>query len=336
MRKLTTQNKDYFLSRQRYQLKRQKWSSKPTKPQKRRLSNIKTSYVGVFIERIAPKEFNLSSESADKVIDYINKIKVIGKSGKNVNVNLQAVTNIGIGAISMLLSVMAELDEVGVLFKGKKPLDKMANDTLERSGFMKFVQGKMKPENVDTKNTIFTGKKRTHHTEILDVIHDSMETVWGTKGRSPLLYGTIVEMIKNSCKHAFKTDSKVIWHFGVNHDEKNNMVKFSFVDNGIGVIGSYEKNALFKTVQGLFRDNTEFIEQAYRAGIESKTGLPWRGTGLPTIFETFEDKIIKRFIVITNDVYCDFQEGTKLTLENKFSGTYYYWEIDTNCLKHCF
>ena len=275
-------------------------------------------------------------ENAKKTIDYINQVKKLGKKRKGVDFNLKDVTEIGVGAISMLLSVMAELRGQGIRFRGTKPSNIEANNVLERSGFMRFVQGAVNPENRNSKNIIFTGNKRTHHTEILDVIHNSMETVWGTKGRSQLLYGIIVEMIKNSCKHAFKSDNNVRWHFAVSHDDNSKSVKFSFVDNGIGVVSSHDKGDLLKTFGGVFRNNAEFIEGAYTEGIKSKTGLSWRGTGLPTIYETFDLGIIKNFAVITNDVYCDFDNGTKQILNNQFKGTYYYWEVDKNCIKHCF
>lgn len=333
MKKQSTKNKRHQASRQRYQLKRAKW----TKGTRNRTKKS-TTYTGPikFVECNAPANFNLMPNYAEETISYINQVKKLGNKRKGIDFNLEDVTDIGVGAISMLLSVMKELSGQGIRFQGTKPNNPNALNILERSGFMKYVYSGVKPENRITKNIIFTGDKRTHHTEILDVIHNAMETVWGEKGRSQLLYGTIVEMIKNSCKHAFKSDTKVSWHFAVSHDQNSNIVKFSFVDNGIGVVSSHEKGNLLRTVGGVFRNNAEFIEGAYTEGIKSKTGLSWRGTGLPTIYETFDNGIIKNLAVITNDVYCNFDSEKKQVLTNRFKGTYYYWEIDKNCVKHCF
>ena len=333
MKKQSTQNKRHQAARQRYQLKRARWAKGSLK---RKVREEVYSGPIVYVEHNAPETFNLMPENVKKSIDYINRVKRLGRKRKGVDFNLQDVMEIGVGAISMLLSVMAELRAKGIRFRGTKPLNIKANNVLERSGFMRFVEGNVKPHNRNTKNTIFTGNKRTHHTEVLDVIHNSMETVWGSKGRSQLLYGTIVEMIKNSSKHAFKSDNDVRWHFAVSHDDSLKSVKFSFVDNGIGVIGSHEKDDILKTFGSVFRNNADFIEGAYTEGIKSKTGLTWRGTGLPTIYETFDFGIIKNFVVITNNVYCNFDNGTKQILNNQFKGTYYYWEVDKNCIKHCF
>lgn len=332
-RKLKHQN-----SRKRYQLKRSRWKNKSRKRINKNGSKEIQHKVRreVFVERIAPQIFNLKSENVNEVIKYINQIKTIGNSGKWLNINLSKVEEIGIGAISMLISVISELNEKGIVIKGTKPQNAKIKDELEQSGFMKFVNGFIQPSNLNTKNNIITGNKDTSHTEILDIIHSSMLTVWNEDGRSPLLYGTIVEMIKNSCKHAFKSEHNVKWHFAVSHDEENNKTRFSFVDNGIGILDSYKSGDFFKTAIMLFKNDAEFISEAFKQGIKSKTGLKWRGTGLPTIFETFSDKIIKNFVVITNSAYCNFEDSKESNLDNKFQGTYYYWEVDNSCIKHCF
>jgi hypothetical protein len=93
---------------------------------------------------------------------------------------------------------------------------------------------------------------------------------------------------------------------------------------------------LLKTVISVFKDNSDVLETAFRNGIKSRTGLSWRGKGLPTIFEMYEDKIIKRLVVITNNVYLDFDNNIKMILPCGFNGTYYYWELDSNCTKSYF
>ena len=323
MKKTINKYKRHIKARGRYQLKRLKWK-KGTR--KRNVKSKKRTRVPDFVDAVAPTNFTLETKNIKEVLEYIGKVKDIGRKKKDVNFILKDVKEIGIGAISMLISVMQELEERSIFFKGEKPDNEDAKDVLERSGFMKYVNGTISKKNKHTKNTIFTtGKSKTHQKSILDAIHKANHTIWGEYGRSPLLYGMLVEMIKNSCKHAFKSQDKVRWHIAVNHDEENKKVKFSFVDNGIGIINSFEKDDTAKIIKGLLRDNVEMIDLAYKSGIESKTGKSWRGTGLPTIYEAFdEDKIIKRLVVITNDVYCDFEKNIKKKIGKTFSGTYYY------------
>jgi hypothetical protein len=335
LKKVSLKNKRHQQTRQLYELKRQKWQKGTLKRGGPTLR--KRTRGPEYVDAIAPKYFTLEPKNVKDVLAYIGKVKEIGRRKKDVNFILNDVEEIGIGAISMLISVMNELVDKNVYFIGTKPKKEKPKDILEKSGFMNFVDGNIGEKNRQTRNIIFTtGKVNTHQRNITNAIHKANLTVWGESGRSPLLYGTIVEMIKNSCKHAFKSKEKVKWHIAVNHDENDNKVKFSFVDNGIGIIKSFEKENLTKKLGGFFRDNAELIDTAYKNGIESKTGKSWRGTGLPTIYETYEDKIIKSLVVITNNVYCDFDNDKKIILKKSFSGTYYYWEMDKQCVKHSF
>lgn len=269
----------------------------------------------------------------------IGKIKEIGrKKREDVNLVLDDVEEIGIGAISMLISLMQELGKKNIYFKGTKPKNEDVKDILEKSGFMNYVEGSINEKNKGTKNIIFTaGESDTHQKVLVTKIYEVNQTIWReARRRSPLLFGRISEMMKNSKKHAFESREEVRWHIAINHDEANKKVKFSFVDNGIGIIKHHKKGEIIKKTEQLFKDNSKMINLAFKKGLESKTKKSWRGTGLLTIYELFDDKIIKKLVVITNDAYCDFENDVNKNLSKPFFGTYYYWEMDTNCIKHNF
>ena len=290
----------------------------------------------IFIDLPTPDKFRLQYETCEEVIGYINKLKRVGKSGNHINIVMVNTTVIGEGAISMLLSVMEELANLGVLFKGIKPKNKEARSVLEKSGFFKFVKGKVDSSNLSSKNTILrTGDSNTSYNELANEIINSMETVWGNKGRSPSVYSCVFEMMRNSCDHAFKHNYQIKWHFALSHSENENLVKFSFVDNGKGVIKTF-RNGILKKFVNLFEDNSDILDSAFKNGIKSRTGLNWRGKGLPTIFEHYEENYLKSLVVISNDVYIDFDRKISRILSNEFSGTYYYWKVDRDCIKECF
>src|SRR5690606_20575767 len=124
-----------------------------------------------FIDLKTPQIFKLQYESCEEVISYINKIKQIGNSGRHINIVMDDIAEIGEGAISMLLSVMEELGKEGVIFTGSKPLDQNARQVLEKSGFFKFVRGKVDENNRKTKNTILnTGNSYTPQSELAEEI----------------------------------------------------------------------------------------------------------------------------------------------------------------------
>src|SRR5690606_41272601 len=84
-------------------------------------------------------------------------------------------------------------------------------------------------------------------------------------------------------------------------------------------------------VLAVFKNNAAVLEKAYKKGIESQTGLPWRGEGLPTIYELYNDNIITNLVVITNNVYLDFDKNIFKEINVPFSGTYYFWKVDKTC-----
>lgn len=284
----------------------------------------------------APKKFNLKAENCDEFIVFISKLKRFSNSLQNVNINLENSTEMGEGAIAMLLSVLDELTRKGILIKGKKPKPGVDRDILEKSGFFKFMNGYVDNKNKSSKNTILrTGGTTLTHVDLSEEIKKANETVWEYKGRNPPLRGSVFEMMRNSLDHAFKDNKSVIWHFGISHDEDNKEVKFSFVDNGRGIIKSFTDGYLNKFLN-LFTDNTDLLETAFRDGIESRTGISWRGKGLPTIFENYTDGYYTNLVVITNDVYLDFDRKIYKKLRTSFGGTYYFWKLNKSCIKACY
>ncbi|MEI7525213.1 MAG: hypothetical protein WCJ95_12825 [Mariniphaga sp.] len=290
-----------------------------------------------FEDEYAPRDLMLQYESVEKVLKYISIIKNKGIQGKNLSIRLENVNNIGEGAIAMLLSVINELSQSGILIKGTKPLNQKAKSILEKSGFFKHIRGSIDSENMNSKNIIIrTGDNNTSQQELAPEIIKAMETVWGEKARCPLLFGGIGEMLRNSCDHAFNNKENITWHIGLSHIEEENTVKFSFVDNGEGIITRYNQKGLITKVISYFKNDAEILENAFKSGIESRTGLPWRGLGLPTIFELYTDKIITNLVVITNHVFLDFDKNIAEKLQNGFSGTYYFWKINKSCAKSYF
>ncbi|MEM0518983.1 hypothetical protein [Aequorivita flava] len=336
MKKLKPKYKRYLQIRSRRQMKNKKRNGNPRSLRQSTSGLIPRNHTLSFIDVPTPIVFKLQYEHCEEVISYINKIKGIGRSGRHMNIIMDDIIDIGEGAISMLLSVMEELVREGIIFTGTKPKQPIPRGILEKSGFFKFVKGKIDESNSTTKNTILnTGDNQTPQSELAEEIIKSMETVWGQKGRSPSIYSCVFEMMRNACDHAFKNENQIRWHFALSHSEIDNLVKFSFVDNGKGIIRTFTEGIL-KNFLNLFNDNLDIVETAFTNGIASRTGLSWRGKGLPTIYENYDDGHLNNLVVISNNVYIDFDRKIRHKLKNSFSGTYYYWKVDQSCTKECF
>ena len=286
----------------------------------------------IFVEVIAPTKLTLQYENVVEVLTFIASIKNLAKKGYFIDLNLQNVIEIGDGAIAMLISVLSDLERNGLFFKGKKPIVEEAINILEKSGFFEHLNGSISKKNSISKNKILkTGIATTDQNVLIPQIHSAMNTVWGEESRCPPLYGGISEMMRNSCDHAFLNQKSIIWHLGISHFEFENCCKFSFVDNGIGIIKTYKKKGLFNKISNYFKKEEDFLYTAFKDGIESRTGLKWRGKGLPTIFEMYKDNIVTNLVVITNNVYLDYDRKIFKKLSVSFTGTYYFWQINQTC-----
>src|SRR5687767_15082457 len=114
MKKLSRQNIRHLRARQNYQIKRLRWANGSVK----RKSPVERVFRDIaFVDAIAPVIFDLEVANVNETLTFINRIKKIGKSGRGVNFILKDVTSIGIGAISMLISVLEELTSKNVHFR---------------------------------------------------------------------------------------------------------------------------------------------------------------------------------------------------------------------------
>ncbi|MGL4412104.1 MAG: hypothetical protein ACRCTF_08285 [Bacteroidales bacterium] len=247
-----------------------------------------------------------------------------------IKIDLSQVTNIDIASITILLSVVNDLGENGVKVKGNLPINQTAYEVIKNSGFLDHL--KSNHPCVISKNAILKrGDVKTTQTELSAEIPKITQTVWGEASRLPPLYECLVEMMINSCDHAFDNKSNVRWYLSVSHLENQNRVIFSFVDNGKGIVNTLKQTKL-KRFFSMFKDNIDMLKTAFDEGHESRTGLEWRGKGLTTICENAKNNYICNLKVITNDVFIDFDnKSSGRKLRNTYQGTCYLWEINLNC-----
>jgi hypothetical protein len=284
----------------------------------------------------APEQFNLMLDNCELFLEFINDLKLKALNFKKIEINLSSSINFKHGAIVMLLSVVQEISELGVQIFANRPSIPHENDILEKSGFFSFTNTTVSVKNKHTKDIILKTGGANDMKLINSEIRKANETTWQIKGRNPAIRAMVFEMARNSVDHAFKRKQRTKWHFGLHHNDGNKEVTFSFVDNGKGVISTVKNQKLWKSISKLIKSNAEFLKLAFENGIESRTGVKLRGKGLPAIHECYSDGYIQSLVVITNNVYLDFDKKIFKTLTNNFTGTYYYWKLNKTCNKACF
>lgn len=304
---------------------------------KQGISQKKISYLAQIensTKFIPPKNFSLR-ENTEPVLRFISDLKRYKNIKMDIFINLSRVENITNGSIAMLLSVIRELSSKGIIIRGRKPRNKVAKKTIEKSGFFNHVKAYIDEENTTSADTIITqGTDSVDQESSAQIVLESMQTILGTETRNQPIQGMLIELMANSVNHAFPDSSKQKkWVLSVNHDVEKKKVSFAFVDNGFGIIKTLNLN-FQKTVLNLFKSNNDLLKTAFEGQIGSRTKLNYRGRGLPSIFNKYQQNYFKEFVVITNNVFIDFQNNDSRVLDNEFHGTFYYWELNQECKYH--
>jgi hypothetical protein len=100
------------------------------------------------------------------------------------------------------------------------------------------------------------------------------------------------------------------------------------VDRGVGIFRSVPIRGLKKVAVNLkVKSNASILREILYGQIQSSTGLPYRGKGLPSMLATLRRKGIRRLTIVTNDAFADVENDTFRSLHHQFKGTFVYWEF---------
>ncbi len=291
----------------------------------------KTEYLKV------PAKFSLRDDLED-VVKFIQQFKGYAKLNhifKSVDIDLSDVIRIDTASVSLLLSTIKELGINDINVEGNLPNDPYCSDLLIESGFLEhmpvmssYLKSKMKQSNpVDKNMMIMNGKDKTNHREIGKIIKESVYKLTGKPAHYKPLYGVIGEMNINSLEHAYKKYKH--WVFAVRHDKENDKINFTFTDNGFGIHKTLNKTFGTKAFEILgLKNEKDIVEGMFKEEYSSRFKKQFnRNKGLPAIRSLQMENKVDNLTVITNGVYINFEDGIKIDLKSKFSGTFYYWEL---------
>lgn len=288
-----------------------------------RSNNYATAYV--------PENFSLIS-FPEEVLAFIAELKSLSYSRRNIFISMENVKIISHDAIAMLLSVLSKFKERSNKVYGDKPRNKTCNQILERSGFFNYVVGVIEEENKSTRNSILTKEEINVLPEkTAPLIRECMKTVGGTAIRNQAIQGMLIELMANTHNHASVNNKKTSWWLSIDHDKENNKVSFVFLDNGQGILKTINLKFFKKFGQFLFGNQVNLLKECFAGEIGSRTKFSNRGLGLPKIQNRFNEKFVSNLIVVTNNVFLQFEAKKGIELKNNFDGTLYYWELNTNC-----
>ncbi|HEX4140190.1 MAG TPA: hypothetical protein VHY09_07565 [Candidatus Methylacidiphilales bacterium] len=221
---------------------------------------------------------------------------------KSIFVEMARVNRITIEAVLVLAALINRRKRRGIRITGDQPRDETAAALLLSSGFYDHVQSHMQRGQSDCVGSIVKRKGLRVNTELADQLsQDAQEAISGVRGNLPPAYRILIEAMGNTREHAkagkrpksSKTRNVEPWWVMLYADKANKVARFVFYDGGVGVIQS-----LRPKIQGLIArltfgpQDTDLIHDMMHGKTMSRTGLLFRGKGLPAMAATLIDLCI--------------------------------------------
>lgn len=281
----------------------------------------------------APKVFFIR-ENCDEVLDFIDRLKDNLRLRKPTFVNFKYVEKIASGSIVILASTLQEFKEQGVLFNGNFPVNESTKAKFENSGFFEHIYNQSIDPN--SKSEILTefGQSDTRVRSELagHAVARACNTVFGKEVMNYGLYRFLIEVMNNTYEHASpSTLKKQRWWLITDHNESENKVTVAFLDNGIGILKSFkswaERKGIIKELKDRLRTDEAIFDDMMKAN-KSRTGLSYRGKGLPAIYDAFESNYFSDLTILSNNMFASFGVDNVEKLKRNFSGTLFYLELN--------
>ncbi|WP_353099644.1 hypothetical protein [Myroides odoratus] len=289
-------------------------------------------------------------KNPNDVIQFISELKALKGNNRIIEIviDLKDIKTIDEPAISLMLSSVHELSLNKKRVRGSIPEDESAYEILTRSGF--FTNIKKVSDNIskkiksnNSKNILLiadhTTKKKGQ--VIGEFIKKAMKVLTGIEEHNRALYTFIIEMNLNAFEHAYETIEDFTdkhWVLGFSYNEEEEKLYFTFTDNGVGILNqlNIKKPLLFKQILVDFNFNQELLlinlfDKKYNSRFKTQIN---RNRGLPAIKEKYVNNDVNNLICLSNNVLLNFNGDETLKLKHEFMGTFYYWEMDLNNLKH--
>lgn len=315
----------------RRQVAERKQAPKNTQ-RKGRLLEYKRTHVSVrhasskYFRLDVPQDFSFVNNT-EVMIDFLNHLVDLNKKGKSISFDFRGVKSLTPDAIAVFLNQIND-EKIVVNIRGNNPEDAEAKRIFLTSGFIHHIQyyNGERP-----KKDLGMIRKRDSKTveapTARDLITFAMETLTGRREYLPGIQRVFVECMSNTINHASKTTHRKSWWSTVFCDTTRHKAYFTFLDYGVGIFKSVRIRPLLKmaTVAG-FKNHTDILWGLLEGDIGSRTGLSYRGKGLPAIRTVMKRGQIDTLLIVANDVYANVGEAASRIISPSFNGTLVHWE----------
>lgn len=312
--------------------------------------NREQKLFGFYKHISAPQRFSLIN-NPNEVLAFIEKMEQAFAQKKATYIKLRNVKTMTDDAIVLLLSKALEFKEKGIPINGNNPIDKIIRTRIENSGFFNILYDTKKNPGYELKDGSFVVKSDktmyTHGTKNVDaqlthrLIGESSQHLWGQKRRCRGVQRIFIELMQNTNNHASRKPGEKYWWINISKQNNPKRIGFSFIDYGMGIFKSLETksigNKFFDWANKLVgKCNTDLHYEVLKLMMQGDfhqtvTGKPYRGKGIPGIYNEIRKNSITKLIIISNDAYANATSDDFFELQYPLDGTFVYFEVDNNC-----
>jgi len=276
-----------------------------------------------------PENFSFINNT-EEVIEFFEQMHELFQRKKFIDLDLSSVSALSSDTITVLVSKLKdERFTLGCNCRGNAPEDPKLQVIFKSSGFYDFVKSELKDLGPPSGSIKKRRGRKVEPEFALDLIRFATERLYGKYRKSGRVYNTLLEAMLNTREHASAEERSLeTWWVSVQYDELSKSANFTFVDNGVGIFESREPSTLARALSLLkIKSNAALLRKMLLGEIPSSTDIPYRGRGLPSMYENLQEKAIHNLIIITNDVYANIAQNKYRTLKRPFDGTFLYWEM---------
>lgn len=285
------------------------------------------------IHLIAPANLSLINNFPDTQ-NFLGELKARTDERKYVYIELQDVTEVSIETILVLNAIIKASphpNTTASLIRGNSPKNQRADSLLYESGFYEQMAS-ARPKRTLREQKGSMHKRKGFKAEpalAAEISQKAGKCLFGDDryviGLAPL----IIEAMGNTKQHANpQEESTERWWIMAFCDPETKSAKFAFYDSGVGILRSLRgKLASWFAANTPFVDRDEDVLHDIMHGMNrSRTGIPYRGKGLPSMAKALERGHVQNLKIITNRTFGNVAEDSFLRLPVEFPGTLIYWE----------
>ena len=279
----------------------------------------------------APARFSLLANPAE-ILEFLRDLDQKLRT-RHLFIDMSGITMLTAEAVAVFVAVMHSLRHENVRISGNVPSSSVLARKLEDFGFYDHVKRRGSISAVSTHGTILLNRDQfqiakddTVQSEIAGKMVDFARQMF-PQGLHKGVFTLFMEATTNTVEHGSNSDRPTRWVAGAYFDTDRNIMSFTVIDRGVGILNSVKFQRDLGALWGRVAwDAGEKLRQLLLGNMRSRTKEPHRGLGLPGAFQAFKAGRITDLAIISNRGFAHARANEFTELDIGFDGTIVYWE----------